>query len=305
MKESKNIMHPLLKEIVLENINNERIDDISNYLKTYNQPNSNFEDSAFLELKLYLMYLYNKNQKISSLYKNKNEEENLQTFPPEISFEQFKLEMKKLNLIATNRGLNLEQLVHNSFNRKIINLSGWFKIYADKIKGSFINQPTHRIYLAIDNSCLHKFALLIIKECERKKIAYQFKINNGNGENSADNVVIYANQTEVVSYIKSIKTILAEHPEIAINPTYLLAYPFDQTIAIAPYMDTKEKSYSEIVSDTIRNLRENASSKTEFISDIEIYLNQILQSSKILCHEIRKTLFNDALVVLEDESIKR
>ncbi len=271
-------MQQLLKNILLENINNDVIDNISDFLKKYNQPKSSFNYSDFENLKLFLMYKYHTHKNLKSLLKG----ENISLFPNTISaglsLEQFKAELKKLAIIPTNgNSISLEQLLHNGFNMKILNLSGWFKIYSDKIKGCSVNVSTHRIYLAVDNSYLHKFALLFIKQCELFHLHYQFKINNANGQNSYDNVVIYANKNELLTYISCIRNVLNNSPEIKINQQCILAYPFDKSIAVAPYLDKDNKSYSQIVSNKISYFREIAESKSEFMINVENYFKEILK----------------------------
>lgn len=298
-------MQPLLKDILLENINNDVIYNVSDFLKSYNQPKSDFDYSAFDELKIFLMHKYHNHKNLSSLFKDSKISELLHTISAGLSLEQFKIEIKKLGLISTDRGISLEQLVHNSFNSRIINLSGWFKIYSDKIKGSTVNDPTQRIYLAVDNSYVHKFALLLIKQCELFHLSYQFKITNANGKNNYDNVVIYANENEIPTYINCLVNILNKYPEIKMNQQCLLAYPFDQNIAIAPYLDTKDKSYSQIVSSVISHYRENAESRLEFISNVDNYFNQMLKPTETLCDEIKNTMFYDSSCPSEIEISKK
>lgn len=298
-------MQQLLKNILLENINNDRIYNISEFLKDYNQPKSNFNLSDFNELHLFLMHKYHNHKNLGSLYSDLKISKLLHTISAGLSLKEFESKIEELTLIPTKRGINLGQLVTNSFNSKILDLSGWLKIYFDKIKGSSVNKPTYRIYLAVDNSCLHRFALLFIKQCELNHVHYQFKINNGNGENKYDNVVMYAAANELPLYIHCIANVLDKHPEIKLDQQCPIAYPFDKNIAVAPYLDTETESYSQIVSNAIGYYRENAESRDEFISNVEEYFARILKTTEILCTEIRNANFGCYNYPIEIETPKR
>lgn len=286
-------MQPLLKDILIENVNNENIYDIYRFLKNYNQPESYFNDSDFEELYYSLMHKYHNHKNLGSLFEDEKYSKILHNISAGLSLEDFEKEIKRLALIATDRGISLGQFVYNTFNKKIISLSGWFKIYSDRLKGSTINDHTQRIFLAVDNSYLHKFSLLLVQQLELFHIHYQFKINNGDGGNSYDNVVIYLSEEELPIYIKCILNILDKHPEIKINQQCVLAYPFDKNIAVAPYLDTKYESYSQIVCKKIVQFRQKALSLDEFISNVENYFNQTLAPTEKLCEEIRNKLLNN------------
>lgn len=276
-----------LKNILLEKVNDyDVIDHMYDYLKNYNQPQSSFNNDAFYKLQILLMHQFHNHNNLSSLGFRYSM---LHEISCGLSLEEFENKIKGLNYISTDTRLNLEQLVFNAFNREVLSLGGWFKIYADKIKGTTISNPTHRIYLAVDNSCLHRFALLLLQQCSLRHIQYQFKINNGNLQNNYDNVVIYTNEEELPKYIHSIETILNKNKKIKFNQQCLIAYPYDKNIAIAPYIDTKTESYSQIVCNSISYYRDNAESKLEFISNVDQYFNKVLGSTKRLCEEIRMT----------------
>ena len=89
----------------------------------------------------------------------------LNSIPVNLSYNAFVQELEKLKYERVNN-THLLQRLHNVFNRYVLSLGGWFKIYSDKIIGAHLSDTTHRIYVAVDNSCLHNFALLLVKYCE-------------------------------------------------------------------------------------------------------------------------------------------
>lgn len=295
-------MQALLKDILLEKINDDVIYTMGDYLKRYNQPDSYFNYDEFYKLKLVLMHKYHNHKNLCSL--NPQKFNMLHQISCCLSLEQFEEEIDKLGSITTDNGMSLEQRVHNAFGNKVLHLGGWFKIYADEIKGTTVSDITHRIYLAVDNSCLHKFALSLVNECGLFHVQYRFKINNGDLENQYDNVVIYANKEELPAYIHCIEKVLNKNPEIKFNQKYLIAYPYDKNIAVAPYLDTNNESYSQIVSEMISDCRDDANSREDFILKVDRCLNGVLDSTKTLCDKIK---LNRMITknVLANENAKR
>lgn len=298
-------MEELLKKLLLEKINDDEIDYFSKYLKSYNQPESNFNEEWKQLLLLSLLQTYNKYIGLPKLFYESEEiilpSSLINIDSHYMSEEQFSKELNKLSNINNKDGKNIKKILYQRFNRMIIGTtdlrnieSGWLKIYSRKLKveGKKMSpQTAHRIYLSVDNSCLHKFAYLLLSHCQVFYLYdYEFKINDKNGKNFYDNVVIYATQEQLPKYIKIINKILEENPDITMNQPCLIAHKYDSNIVVAPYIDTESESYSDIVSEAISRLRDVAKTREEFIQMVEEYFKYTLLSTKKLCDDLKEEL---------------
>ena len=287
-------MNPELKDVLIKNINDfDNIYNMGYYLKKYKQPESNFNFLDFMDLKTYLMQQYHNSKGLSSLFDEQNIVQILKSIPRNLSKDEFINEVNKLEQFKLSSETDLNLILHNAFNGQVLDLGGWFKIYSTKITEKSEIEITHRIYVAVDNFCLHKFALALIKCCEVCNVPYEFKINNGDGENQYDNVVIYSNEIDLPKYIYIITKILNKMPSIKVNKSCLIGHQYDNNIVVAPYIDYDLESYSSIVSDKIAYYRDCSEDRNDFLRNVENYLEEILFSTKELCDKIKYNKLSD------------
>jgi len=131
--------------------------------------------------------------------------------------------------------------------------------------------PTYQIYLPIANESLHKFISIFFPLCEGRNIDYHFKINNSIFFSNSDNVIIYANDGNLKDYIAVIEEVLKIQPDIKINyeQLHVLAYPYNNHIAIAPNKDYDGKSFSELICIQICDIRKTSANFEEFFEKVK------------------------------------
>ena len=288
-------MNKDLEEFLIENINNDDVlDNLSESIKLYRQPKSNYNEEDHRMFKYYMMREYHANGKpLSSLFRLDSEQEIgklLDDIPKDLSLEDF---IAKVKSIEQQTG-TLESATVNRFNRKVLGsnnpvLVGWNYIYSDKLGNAPVHQKDYRIYLPIDNSCLHRFAVLLTEECKKNDIDYYFKINYDNDSsfdtNQYDNVVVYLAQEELEGYVRSIRTVLFRHPEIKTNQPSILGYNLDGTIVITPDLEDGIQSYTDIVCGKIVNLRDTETTRADFLMGVDTFMSNLLNPVQEYCEK--------------------
>ena len=242
------------------------------------QSNERIYSKYNLYLNNLYLYLYYQNNSLQSLTKN--------TLPFEITrnlpFDLFCNELEKYklykfdSLIPNDNYYNL--IIRALVNRnKIIEDSNWKFIQKNALENTNDNENfTYKIYLPISNQSLELFTMKFLAKCHREKINYDFKINNNEDISRSDNVVIYATSNNINNYLKIIEEVIRQNQNIVINYDYQhpLAYPYNNHISIAPYLDYNKESFSSIICRYILKSRETSPSFEEFYNNVITFLNQ-------------------------------
>lgn len=90
-----------------------------------------------------------------------------------------------------------------------------------------------KIYLSADNDQLYYLADELLKGVITEEMQdYDFKVNCDKSISRRDGIVIYFNKNNFKQYIKIIRAIQREHPEIRFNEPNCFAYRYNNTIGI-------------------------------------------------------------------------
>ena len=119
----------------------------------------------------------------------------------------------------------------------------WIQIETPDSKNELRNI---KLYLSIDNSCLHLFAnkfLLASLNQDLKDIS--FKVNNNQDINRRDNVVIYCNSENIGFYLKIVQEVIKENPNLIFNSPHLLGIPYDNNIYFGVDYENGKVSYTD------------------------------------------------------------
>lgn len=114
-----------------------------------------------------------------------------------------------------------------------------------------------------------------LAKCSGRNVDYDFKINDNSSISRSDNVVIYATDDNFEAYIKIIEDIIKNDSRIKINydQQHLLAYPYNDYVSIAPYIDYKGESFSSIICNEICNLRKQSLSFEDFYQSVVMMIS--------------------------------
>ena len=274
-----------LKNKLLEIYSNPNLtpDDLYEFLICKQSTENIYSKYNLLLNNLYL-YLYYKHNLLQSLTKN--------TLPFEItrnlSFDLFCNELEKYKLYKFDSIFpndNYYNLITRSLvnHNKIIEDSNWKFIQKNALENTNDNENfAYKIYLPIANQSLELFTMKFLAKCHRDKINYDFKINNNEGLTRSDNVVIYATSNNINNYLKIIGETIRQNQNIIINYDYQhpLAYPYNNYISIAPYLDYNKESFSSIICKYILKSRETTSSFEDFYNKVVTFLNQNVYNNK-------------------------
>lgn len=189
---------------------------------------------------------------------------------------------------------NFYNLVSRSLrNReKLIESFEWKAFQKDKLENKILNNQNflYKIYLSVPNECLEQFAMRLLANCVSKKVDYDFKINNNSNINRSDNVVIYATDENYQKYIDVIHEVL-KSPGLKTNngQQHLLAFPYDEDISVAPYIDQKGESFSSIVCNNICRLKNQSSNFEDFYFQVSEMLKNCFRDMNLnneISHEL-------------------
>lgn len=257
-----------LEKFLYDNINSDIFGSPETLYKAFIKVEESGKQSRFnYDLQLLLFY------KCAYLYNNKNGLQSISkidlpfSIKQDISFDEFLVEIKEgLNIPLKNNIIqndNFHDLIIRGFMKRILkhdSWGGWTFIEYSAIQGDNQKQEdiTKKIYLSIDNKDLHNFALLLLEKCSELGIKYEFKINADDDYRRADNVVIYTSDEDLPKYISLINKIKDENPNIDYGNAHLLAYNYNEYIAIASFEGSDSKiSHSQNICSKICTLRNN------------------------------------------------
>lgn len=207
------------------------------------------------------LYLYYRNNNLQSLTKNVLPFELEKGLP----FDLFCIQLEKYKLYKIQDSIINEDTYYDLIFRSLINrnriikVNGWKAIQKNNLENSenSLNESfSYKIYLPIANESLELFSIIFLAKCIKKNVAYDFKINDNQTISRSDNVVIYATSENVDDYIKIIEAVIKNDSRIKINydQQHLLAYPLNDFISIAPYIDYNNESFSSIICNQICEL---------------------------------------------------
>lgn len=161
---------------------------------------------------------------------------------------------------------------------RVIKSDGWKAIQKSNLENtenSLNKNFAYKIYLPIANESLELFSMRFLAKCSGKNVDYDFKINDNSSISRSDNVVIYATNENFDDYIKIIEDVIKNDSRIKINyeQQHLLAYPYNDYVSIAPYIDYKGESFSSIICNEICNLRKQSLSFEDFYQSVVMMIS--------------------------------
>lgn len=265
-------------------------------LEIYSQPNLDADD-------LYKFIIYKKcNQDIKSKYNSYlnnlclylyYKTSNLQALtkivlPFELerglSFDLFCVQLEKYKLYEFQNSFLQRDTYYDLIFRALVNRNrviksdGWKAIQKNNLentKNNLNENFAYKIYLPIANESLELFSMRFLAKCNGRNVDYDFKINDDPSISRSDNVVVYATNENFNDYIKIIEDIIKNDSRIKINydQQHLLAYPYNDYISIAPYIDNKFESFSSIICNEICNLCRQGLSFEDFYQNVVMMIN--------------------------------
>lgn len=147
-----------------------------------------------------------------------------------------------------------------------------------------------KIYLSVNNDQLYFLADELLKRIiEVGMKDYDFKVNCDTDISRRDGIVIYFNKDNFKKYIKIIRTIQREHPEITFNEPNCFAYRYNNTIGIGK--DYKDgSSFTDKCCDIIGKL--DLSRPEYSLENIEKSINEHLKDVIGLCRSITENEYS-------------
>lgn len=202
----------------------------------------------------------------------------------DLSFDSFCEQLEKYKLYNFKNSICQGDTYYDLIFRALVNRNrviisdGWKAIQKSNLENtenSLNENFAYKIYLPIANESLELFSMRFLAKCSGRNVNYDFKINDESSISRADNVVIYATDENFDDYIKIIEDIIKNDSRIKINydQQHLLAYPYNNYISIAPYIDYKGESFSSIICNEIYNLRKQSLSFEEFYQSVVIMIS--------------------------------
>ncbi len=266
---------------LIEAINSSELDynDLYENIVVIKKDKSNFDSESYNEIIYLQMYMYHLRYGINTLSKNGII---LELFPKDISYEQFKIELKKYKDIKyVNKYLpdinNLFQEILRLTDYKILPRNYWTKIYSSLVSGEEVEE-VGKLYVSIDNSHLYQFACLLFVKCLDAGIYdYEFKVNNDEEINRTDNMVIYFTKENLKSYLNIIEELKQIFPNLNLNYSHILGEEISHGVVIAK--DYKDgRSFTEKVCNTILECRKRGYDVDTIVDLVEKGLNTHLES---------------------------
>lgn len=280
---------------LIDAINSSKLDynDIYDKVNVIKKKKSNFNIESYNEIVYLQMYIYHLKNGINTLSKNGNIPE---LIPKRISYEQFKIELEKYKNIEYKNEViseikNLFQEIIRLANFKLLDKGYWTKIYSSSTSYEEVKE-TGKLYVSIDNAYLYQFACLLFTNCLKNGIYnYEFKVNNDQGINRTDNLVIYFTEDNLNSYLSIINELKQTYPEFNFNYSHILGKELSDGVAIAK--DYKDgSSFTEKICSTILELRKKGYDAETIVNSIEGSIDTHLESVT--------TLISDEQQLIED-----
>lgn len=147
-----------------------------------------------------------------------------------------------------------------------------------------------KIYLSVNNDQLYHLADELLKGIIQEEIQdYDFKVNCDKDISRRDGIVIYFNKDNFKDYIKIIRAIQREHPEIRFNEPNCFAYRYNNTIGIGK--DYKDgSSFTDKCCDIIGKL--DLSRPEYSLENIEKSINEHLKDVIGLCRSLNENEYS-------------
>ncbi len=254
-------------------------DELYNKINLIDKENTYFDSNSYIDLVLYSIYMFHVNYGIDKLSKN--------GFIPNIisnvsSFEQLKKELNKYKEIEFNNSAlpdetNLYQEICRLASLKLFSKDfDWTRIYSTKMYNNGID-IMGKLYISIDNKDLYQFANLMLTNCLESGVKdFEFKVNNNESVNRADNAVIFFTEKNLPKYLEIINRLKEEHPEFTINPSQMLGIELSSGVVIAmDYMDGT--SFTDKICKSIIKLKEKNYSTEDIINIVDIDVTKHLE----------------------------
>ena len=174
----------------------------------------------------------------------------------------------------------LSKINPDKFKQMKADLEKYFKHWIQIEPQTSKNEEKNiKLYLSVDNSCLHLFANKLLLAFLRQDLKdFSFKINNDQSINRRDNVVVYCNEENIGVYIKIIQEIIKENPNLIFNSPHLLGIPYDNNIYCGFDYENGKVSYTDkLCQNVFEALKEGFS--TENIASLINYKKEKLAPS--------------------------
>lgn len=169
--------------------------------------------------------------------------------------------------------------MYEDLSKLVYRESGWaFFVRED----AWEQDHDFKIYVPVENANLEEFTCRLLEKLMSRDTQYHFKINNDTNVTRSDNVCIYATKDNFSDYLDSIEEVLKENPEIKISyeDLHVLAYQYNDHIAVADYLDKEDQSYGSIVSDKILEAKLKSSSFEEFYDKTKEIISSYTEQTK-------------------------
>lgn len=295
------MMSPKLERLLYTAYRKGAAHEFTSHLKTYKQPTSNFDEKYYMVPIYQAMYNAYQAGTLEKFFEASDRDEAMKGYFTEgLSLKEFMAELNKLDMLfhEYNRVLKKDESLKDRVVRRFMNNfcgnDGWMKFYTSRLESDVETEFEYRIYLAVDNSSLHRFASALMSACKYYGVPYEFKINNAEGQNQYDNFVFYTSEENLAGAIKAIQAVLARPNGTKLNQPCLIAYPYDENIRVAPEISFK-RSYSEETDLMLEDVALHSEGKENFVSNVDYNLDIVLQDTQIACSKVREQLANDTV----------